>query len=89
MILSGPIVDVKEMEYYNVVSFKTREAVARALDLDCYSYEEEIKVFKGISRLLYEHLTWFGFAKVFLVFFFRNNWHKFFVKRLFLKVGQP
>jgi glycosyltransferase involved in cell wall biosynthesis len=87
VILNGAIIDSKQMEYFNVVSFKTQEEVAATLALERYGDAEEIRVFQGISSLLYERLTLLAFLKVFLAFFFKNNWHKFFAKRFLKKVG--
>jgi glycosyltransferase involved in cell wall biosynthesis len=86
-VLSGAIVDSDSMEYYNVVSFKTHDEVVATLALDAYGFGEEMRVFREISMLLYSYLTPTAFLKVFLVFFFKNNWHKFFVRQLFRKVG--
>lgn len=86
-ILSGEIIDAEAMEYYNVVSFKTHEEVAATLALERYGDAEEVRVFHGVSRLLYERLPLVAFFKVFCVFFFKNNWHKFFVRFLLRKVG--
>jgi hypothetical protein len=86
-ILSGAIVDAEQMAYFNVVSFKTQEEVAATLALDRYGDAEESRVFQGVARLLYERLPLLAFPRVFCVFFFKNNWHKFFAKRFLRKVG--
>ncbi len=84
-VLSGPILDAEKMEYFNVVSFKTKKEIASTLCLKHVGFTEEVKVFQGVSRLLFEHLPPLSLAKVFPIFFFKNNWHKYFVKIILKK----
>lgn len=88
-ILSGEIIDSREMEYYNVVSFKVPDEVAAALALNSYSPDDEVKVFRGVLRLLYEKLSLLAFLKVLPVYFIKNSWHKFFAKGLLRKFRLP
>lgn len=81
-IINGIILDAANMEYYNIVSFKDRDEVVATLQLNRDPNDEEARVFFAIVSLLFRGLSLWAFIKVIFLYIYKNNWHKFFLKRI-------
>jgi glycosyltransferase involved in cell wall biosynthesis len=84
----GSIIDCPDMKYINYYTFKTEEEIIECLmrkeynmyNEYYYSFKDilnEIKYFIGISEII----------KIMPIMIIKGNWHKFFIKYLFAKIG--
>jgi glycosyltransferase involved in cell wall biosynthesis len=85
LVLSGPVINVEQMQYSNHVSFKSKKDVVETLLLSDSEFKMEAILFIDLTCLLYKKLPLFSFPIVFLIFVIQNNWHKFFLKKFLLK----
>lgn len=88
-ILSGPIVDAEDMEYFNDYAFKTPDEIVETMKIGGHDFDYEIPVFKQIVHDLKTKFGLLAFLQLFVIFVLKNNWHKAYVKNVLKKLGIP
>jgi glycosyltransferase involved in cell wall biosynthesis len=83
----GPVVDGPGMDYFNRLSFKSKEEVAAVFSLPSYSFRFQWRTFRGIVRAMRRGVSAWDFARLLPVLIVKQNWHKQLVKDLLGEMG--
>ncbi len=86
-LIKGPVVDGWGMEYYNRHIPRTPDEIAQVHALPSYSREFQLRGFVDVTREIWHGTSWFNAVRLVPLYFFSQNWHKFFTKWLLEKIG--
>jgi glycosyltransferase involved in cell wall biosynthesis len=88
-LTKGPVVDGHGMEYFNRLSFKSKEEVAAVFSIPAYSFRFQWRAFCSIVRALRRGVPTWDFLRLLPVFIVKQNWHKQLVKDLIAELFRP
>jgi hypothetical protein len=83
----GPVIDGPGMTYFNRHVPKTPEELTRLFSFSSSDQKYQAAVFTDVVREIWRGTTFLDAARLLPLYFFSQNWHKFFAKWLLAKFG--
>lgn len=75
------------MEYFNRLSFKSKDEVAQVFSLPAYSLHYQWIAFRAIVGALRRGVSTWDFERLLPLLVVRQNWHKQLIKDFLVEIG--